>query len=153
LLGHAVNPDHFRDALREFGISQRRFAAIWGTTSVSVSRWLIGVYPFPGWVAPAIASMHASDWWRDAPDITGQSPYSSEAFHGHVRLHWWQGGDVTAYLAPDAPSKNPVSAALDHLRAIGVPGENLILVEDWSADENRYRVQYDRATVEAEEFE
>ena len=58
-----MDADQFRDALNDLKISQRRFAAIWGTTPVSVSRWLLGLYPFPGWVEPAIMSMRASNWW------------------------------------------------------------------------------------------
>jgi hypothetical protein len=148
-----MNAAEFREALDELGVSQRRFAAIWGTTPVSVSRWLFGVYPFPGWVEPAVAAMRAADWWRNAPDLTRSATRGGDHFGGYVRLIWEQGGEVTGYLCPDAPCDRPVLAALQHLRDRGVAGENLILVEEWNADEDRYVVQFDRAVVDAEEFD
>lgn len=152
----AMNIDQFSAALRELGISPSRFAAIWGAAPALVSRWLIGAAPFPGWVAPAIASMRAAGWWRSAPDLTKGLVAGGEAFKRHVRLRYdvGQGAETaTAYLCPDAPSANPVFDALAYLRAIGRTGGTLASVEEWSADDDRYLVRFNRSIVEAEEFE
>ncbi len=76
-----------------------------------------------------------------------------EAFGGYVRLIWEQDGRVTGHLYPDAPCDEPVLAALAHVRALGLSGESLVLAEEWDADAGRYRVVFDRAVVEAEEFD
>lgn len=49
-MGCGLTGDAFRARLRALDISQRRFAALAGVTTNTVSRWRTGALPVPLWV-------------------------------------------------------------------------------------------------------
>jgi hypothetical protein len=89
-------------------------------------------------------------------DRLSQIAFSNGLFEGYVKLIYddpQSGETATKFFCLDAPPARPIDVAVAYLFQIGCERNDVVRVEDWDVELQAYVTRFDRATVDAEEFE